>query len=46
LAAIWSKWFPESRYESANAPTLERYGPEFNGTTGLGGFEIWIPIRN
>jgi AraC family transcriptional regulator len=46
LAAIWSKWFPESGFESANAPTLERYGPEFNGTTGMGGFEIWIPIRN
>ena len=29
----------------AEAPTLERYGPEFNGQTGLGGFEIWIAVR-
>src|SRR5262249_28681154 len=45
LAAIWSKWFPESGYQAAKGPALERYGPEFNPATGLGGFEIWIPIQ-
>jgi AraC family transcriptional regulator len=45
FAAIWSKWFPESGHEAANAPTLERYGPEFDSRTGMGGCEIWIPIR-
>jgi AraC family transcriptional regulator len=45
MAAIWNQWFPESGYQAAKAPTLERYGPEFNPSTGLGGFEIWIPIQ-
>ncbi len=44
IAAIWSKWFPQSGYKTSDAPTLERYGPEFNSATGLGGFEIWVPI--
>jgi AraC family transcriptional regulator len=45
LSAIWSKWLPEPGHRPADAPTLERYGPEFNGATGTGGFEIWIPIE-
>lgn len=45
FAAIWSRWLPESGHEVADAPTLERYGPEFNSQTGNGGFEIWIPIK-
>jgi AraC family transcriptional regulator len=45
MAAIWNNWLPESGYQAAKATTLERYGPEFNPTTGLGGFEIWIPIQ-
>jgi AraC family transcriptional regulator len=45
FAAIWSTWIPKSGCQVAEAPTLERYGPEFNPQTGLGGFEIWIPIR-
>jgi AraC family transcriptional regulator len=43
--AIWSNWFPTSGCEPAEAPMLERYGPEFNPTTGMGGLEIWIPIK-
>lgn len=45
MSAIWSDWFPTSGYQAAQAPTLERYGPEFNGMTGLGGLEIWIAIE-
>ena len=45
LSAIWSKWLPESGHKPADAPTLERYGPEFNPATGSGGFEIWLPIE-
>lgn len=44
-AAIWSNWFPGSGYEPIEAPTLERYGPEFNPVTGLGGFEIWVAVK-
>jgi len=44
-AAIWSQWFPKSGHEPVEGPTLEVYGPEFNGQTGLGGFEVWVAIR-
>ena len=44
--AIMSRWFPESGTQHADAPDFERYGPEFDGRTGLGGFEIWIPIKD
>ena len=45
FAAIYGKWIPESGRQVANAPTFERYGPEFNPMTGMGGFEIWIPMQ-
>ncbi|MEX2113529.1 MAG: AraC family transcriptional regulator [Pirellulales bacterium] len=45
FSAIWSDWFPQSGHEAIEAPTLERYGQEFNSLTGLGGFEIWIAIK-
>ena len=45
LGAIWNKWLPESGLQVADAPNFERYGPEFNPMTGMGGFEIWVPIR-
>ncbi len=45
FAAIWSQWLPESGFEAAEAPTIERYGKEFNPQTGLGGYQIWLPIR-
>lgn len=43
---IWNKWFPASGHKAANAPTLERYGPEFNPMTGMGSVEIWIPLES
>jgi AraC family transcriptional regulator len=46
ISAIWSKGIPESGLKVAESPTLERYGPEFNPMTGLGGFEIWVPIQD
>lgn len=45
FAAIWSDWVPKSNRPVADAPSFERYGPEFNPLTGLGGFEIWIPLQ-
>ncbi len=45
MAAIWGQWLPQSGHEPADAPTLERYDERFDGATGLGGVEIWIPIR-
>ncbi len=46
ISAIWSKWLPQSGYKAVDAPMLERYGPEFNPVTGMGGFEIWVPIQD
>jgi AraC family transcriptional regulator len=42
---IWRKWLPESEFQAADAPNFERYGEEFDGRTGLGGFQIWVPIK-
>ncbi len=44
-ATIWSKWFPESGHEPVDAPDFERYGEGFDSRTGIGGLEIWIPIK-
>jgi len=44
FSVIWADWFSTSGYVAASAPTLERYGPEFDPRTGLGGLEIWIAI--
>ena len=45
FTAIWNKGIPESGCQVAAAPTLERYGPEFNPLTGMGGFEIWVAVQ-
>ena len=43
---IWSTWFPDSGHEPADAPFFERYDEHFNPATGLGGLEIWIPLKH
>jgi AraC family transcriptional regulator len=43
--AIFDDWLPKSGYRSADAPPFERYDERFDGRTGMGGFEIWIPVR-
>jgi len=45
FSTIWSTWFPQSGHEPADAPFFERYDKRFNPTTGLGGLEIWIPLK-
>jgi AraC family transcriptional regulator len=42
--AIWNQGLPDSGYKAADGPWFECYGEEFNGRTGLGGLEIWVPI--
>jgi len=42
---IWNTWLPESGYQVAETADFERYGANFDPTTGMGGFEIWIPIK-
>ncbi len=43
-ASIWDKWLPESGLKVLPEPFLEKYGPKFNGMTGEGGLEIWVPV--
>jgi AraC family transcriptional regulator len=45
VEAIWNKWVPQSPFEPADAPNFERYTPAFDPRSGMGGLEIWIPIK-
>ncbi|WP_296074969.1 AraC family transcriptional regulator [uncultured Agrobacterium sp.] len=41
---IWNKALPDAGLNSAQAPDFERYDHRFDGRTGRGEVEIWIPI--
>lgn len=43
---IWNKALPDAGLESANAPDFERYDYRFDGRTGRGELEIWVPIAS
>jgi AraC family transcriptional regulator len=42
---IWNQWLPDSGQHAADGPSFELYGENFDGVTGLGGVEIWVPIK-
>jgi AraC family transcriptional regulator len=42
---IWGTWLPGSGHTPSDAPVLERYTPAFDPSTGMGGVELWIPIK-
>lgn len=42
---IWSEWLPGSEHEAADAPIIERYPESFDPDTGMGGFELWLPVK-
>lgn len=42
---IWSAWVPGRLGKLSDAPFFERYPETFDGMTGRGGFEIWLPIE-
>jgi AraC family transcriptional regulator len=42
--AIFNEWLPNSGYRNADAAPFERYDDRFDARTGMGGFEVWIPI--
>jgi len=46
IDAAWNKWLPTSGEQAVEAPFLEVYGRQFDPMTGLGGFEIWLPIED
>ncbi len=46
-----SKWFPESGYQCAGGGAdgpdfFERYTEEFDPRSGMGGMEVWVPIKS
>lgn len=47
INAIFNSWAPASGHKFGDTPNcLERYGAEFDGLTGNGGFDILIPVVN
>jgi AraC family transcriptional regulator len=42
---IWNRWLPQSGLTVADAPNFERYDEKFDATTGNGGLEIWVPVK-
>ncbi len=44
-SAILGDWFPKHNLLAADGPSLERHLETFDPKTGLGGVEIWIPIK-
>jgi AraC family transcriptional regulator len=42
---IWNAWLPTSGHTPADAPNFERYSEQFNPVTGMGGLEIWLPLK-
>lgn len=45
LGAICESWLPNSGFEPCG-PCIERYDHRFDPHTGMGGFEIWLPIQS
>ncbi len=45
ITAIWNHWLPASGLKAADAPNFERYDENFDPSTGNGGLEIWVPVK-
>ena len=45
VGAIWNQWLPQSGLKVADAPNFERYDEKFDPSTGNGGLEIWVPVK-
>jgi AraC family transcriptional regulator len=47
IDAIGRKWLPNSGHEIATDARgfFERYSEDFNPQTGMGGMEVWMPIK-
>lgn len=42
---IWNQWLPTSGHVPADAPNFERYDEKFDPVSGMGGLEIWLPLK-
>lgn len=45
IAATFRAIWETAGLDPVSAPLFERYGESFDGRTGLGGLEIWIPVK-
>jgi AraC family transcriptional regulator len=43
--AAWEQGVADAGRQVADGPALEVYREQFDGRTGLGGIEIWIPVK-
>jgi AraC family transcriptional regulator len=43
--AIWEQGLSGAGFQASDGPAFERYDERFDGRTGLGGFEIWVPVK-
>jgi AraC family transcriptional regulator len=43
--AIWNHGISSAGREATDGPAFERYGEGFDPRTGLGGLEVWVPIK-
>jgi AraC family transcriptional regulator len=43
--AIWNKALSAAGREATDGPAFERYDHRFDPRTGLGGLEIWVPVK-
>ena len=50
IGAVFFQWLPQSGHvaggDTDTPAFLERYSEEFNPQTGLGGMEIWVPLKS
>jgi AraC family transcriptional regulator len=43
--SIWGHALSDAKLEATGGPAFERYGKSFDPRTGLGGFELWVPVK-
>jgi AraC family transcriptional regulator len=43
--AIFNEWLPRKQHQADEVPVFERYDGRFDPRTGMGGFEIWVPLK-
>lgn len=48
MPAVWGEihghWLRQPEWQSRPGPSVEFYPPAFDGATGQGGYEIWVPV--
>jgi AraC family transcriptional regulator len=44
-AEVYNDWLTRPEYRPRTGPSVEYYPPEFDGMTGDGGYELWLPVE-